>query len=83
MLIRTGKEKSSLIIQIVRRGIRLAWYRVIDSSVSRVSWSLDKRERIRPIGVVSKNATGERSTEPHAALNIVRLAAKLAYLQVI
>jgi hypothetical protein len=33
-----------------------------------------------PIGVVSKNNTGERKTPPNAALNIFRLATKLASL---
>jgi len=37
-------------------------------------------KRDSPIGVVSKNETGERNTCMRAALNIVRLALKLAYL---
>ena len=46
------------------------------SSLSRVSWSLENRERMRPIGVVSKKARGDRTTLFNAALNIRKPATK-------
>lgn len=53
----------------------------MDISVSRVSWSFDSRDKIRPIGVVSKNDNGDRKTPPRAVVNRFKLAVKHANLR--